>query len=61
MLKFRIGKYVGRVITNGTVTFLFYMQFTYNWEDFLEFALGEFSHYEISHGFSDDGEWNSKI
>jgi len=58
MLKFRIGKYVGRVITNGTVTFLFYMQFTYNWEDFLEFALGEFSHYEITHGFSDDGEWN---
>jgi regulator of RNase E activity RraB len=58
MLKFRIGKYVGRVVTNSTVTFLFYMQFTYNWQDFLEFALEEFKSYEITHGFSDDSEWN---
>jgi len=58
MLKFRIGKYVGRVISNGSVTFLYYLQFTYNWQDFLEFALAEFSHYEITNGFSDDSEWN---
>ncbi len=58
MLKFRIGKYVGRIITDNTVTFLFYMQFTYNWQDFLEFALKEFDSYEITNGFSDDSEWN---
>ncbi len=58
MLKFRIGKYVGRVITNGSVTFIFYLQFTYNWQDFLDFALDEFGHYEITSGFQDDGEWN---
>ena len=58
LIKFRIGKYVGRVISNGYVTFLYYLQFTYNWQDFLEFALDEFSHYEISSGFQDDGEWN---
>jgi len=58
MIKFRIGKYVGRVITDGSVTFIFYLQFTYNWQDFLEYALEEFSHYEITNGFSDDNEWN---
>jgi len=58
LIKFRIGKYVGRVISDEYVTFLYYLQFTYNWQDFLEFALDEFSHYEISSGFQDDGEWN---
>ncbi len=58
MIKFRIGKYVGRVITNGTITFIYYLQFTYNWQDFLEFALEEFTHYKITNGFSDDSEWN---
>ncbi len=58
MLKFRIGRYVGRVITNGSVTFIFYLQFTYNWEDFLEYALKDFLHYDISNGYQDDSEWN---
>ncbi len=58
MLKFRIGKYVGRVITDGSVTFIYYLQFTYNWQDFLDFALEEFGHYEIESGYQDDGEWN---
>ncbi len=58
MLKFRIGKYVGRVITQGSVTFIFYLQFTYNWQDFLEYALDEFEGYEIESGYQDDSEWN---
>ena len=58
MLKFRIGKYVGRVITQGSVTFIFYLQFTYNWQDFLEYALDEFDSYEIESGFQEDSEWN---
>jgi len=58
LIKFRIGKYVGRVISDGYVTFLYYLQFTYNWQDFLNFALDEFGHYEITSGFQDDGEWN---
>ncbi len=58
MLKFRIGRYVGRIITNGSVTFIYYLQFTYNWQDFLEFALKESSHYEMTSGFSQDSEWN---
>ncbi len=58
MIKFRIGKYVGRVISDGYVTFLYYLQFTYNWQDFLNFALDEFEHYEITSGFQNDEEWN---
>ena len=58
MIKFRIGKYVGRIISNGYVTFLYYLQFTYNWQDFIEFALNEHGSYEITNGYSEDGEWN---
>ena len=57
-IKFRIGKYVGRIISQGSVTFIFYLQFTYNWEDFLSYALEEFESYEIIHGFQADNEWN---
>ncbi len=58
MIKFRIGKYVGRVISDGYVTFLYYVQFTYNWADFIEFALNEHQSYEVTNGHSEDGEWN---
>jgi len=58
LIKFRIGKYVGRVISDRYVTFLYYLQFTYNWQDFLNFALDEFDTYEISSGFQDDALWN---
>ena len=58
MIKFRIGKYVGRVISDGYVTFLYYVQFTYNWPDFIAFALNEHSSYEITNGHNDDREWN---
>jgi len=58
MLKFRIGKYVGRVISDGYVTFLYYLQFSYNWQDFIDFALNEHSSYDITNGHSPDSQWN---
>lgn len=58
MIKFRIGKYVGRVISDGYVTFLYYVQYTYNWPDFIEFALNEHTSYEVSNGHQEDAEWN---
>lgn len=58
MIKFRIGKYVGRIISDGYVTFLYYVQFTYNWPDFVTFALNEHTSYEISNGHQEDKEWN---
>ena len=58
MIKFRIGKYVGRVISDGYVTFLYYVQFTYNWPDFIEFALNEHASYEVSNGHQEDSAWN---
>jgi len=58
MIKFRIGKYVGRVISDGYVTFLYYVQYTYNWPDFIEFALEEHQNYDITNGHNEDREWN---
>jgi hypothetical protein len=57
LIKFRIGKYVGRLFSDGYVTFLYYLQFTYNWQDFLNFALDEHSSYEITSGFQEDEAW----
>jgi len=58
LIKYRIGKYVGRIFSDGYVTFLYYLQFTYNWQDFLNFALDEFASYEMSSGFQEDEAWN---
>jgi regulator of RNase E activity RraB len=58
LIKYRIGKYVGRIFSDGYVTFLYYLQFTYNWQDFLNFALDEFESYEITSAFQKDEEWN---
>jgi regulator of RNase E activity RraB len=58
LIKFRIGKYVGRVFSDGYVTFLYYLQFTYNWQDFLDFALDEHGSYEMTSAYQEDSEWN---
>ncbi|MDF1874812.1 DUF695 domain-containing protein [Sulfurimonas sp. SAG-AH-194-I05] len=58
MIKFRIGKYVGRVISDGYVTFLYYVQYTYNWQDFMDFAMSENTAYEVTNGHNEDAEWN---
>ena len=58
LIKFRIGKYVGRIFSHGYVTFLYYLQFTYNWQDFLDFALDEHTTYEMTTAYQDDSEWN---
>ncbi|MDQ7068066.1 MAG: DUF695 domain-containing protein [Sulfurimonas sp.] len=58
IIKFRIGKYVGRVISDGYITFLYYVEFTYNWPDFVEFGLNEHTTYETTSGHSEDSEWN---
>jgi hypothetical protein len=54
LIKFRIGKYVGRIISDGYVTFLYYLQFTYNWQDFLDFALIEHQSYDMTSGTEED-------
>lgn len=57
-IKFRIGKYVGKVICDGAVNFVYYLQFTYNWQDMLDYALDEFGSYTIENAFTDDPEWH---
>jgi hypothetical protein len=49
---------VGRVFSDGYVTFLYYLQFTYNWQDFLDFALDEHGTYEMTSAYQEDSEWN---
>jgi len=58
ILKFRLGKYVGRIISDGYVTFIYYVPFTYNWQEFLDYATDEHGHYEIQSGYQEDSAWN---
>ncbi len=37
---------------------MYYLQFTYNWQDFLDFALDEHATYEMTTAYQDDSEWN---
>jgi regulator of RNase E activity RraB len=58
MLKFRLGKYVARIISGGFITFIYYIQYTYSWDDFLESAFNEHKNYKTTEGYEDDDQWN---
>lgn len=58
LLKFRLGKYVGRIISDGFVTFIYYVPYTYDWNEFIKASINEHKHYEITNGFETDYEWN---
>jgi hypothetical protein len=58
IIKFRLGKYVGRIVSDGFVTFLYYVPYTYNWQDFLEYTLKEHTSYEMVQGHEEDATWN---
>jgi regulator of RNase E activity RraB len=58
MLKFRLGKYVARIISNGFITFIYYIQYTYSWNDFLKSAFNEHKNYKTMEGYEDDAQWD---
>jgi hypothetical protein len=57
VLRYRIGKYMGRIVSDGEVHFIFYLSMDFEWPDIAEVALGAFGTYSYSAASRPDPEW----
>lgn len=56
-LRYRVGTYVGKIVSNGEMTFIYYLKNTFDWPDAVGSAMGEFQEYSYEYGFKMDAEW----
>jgi hypothetical protein len=56
-LRWRSGKYIGRIISNGEVTFIYYLKLTLDWNSTVESAMLHFPSYKYEYGSRMDAEW----
>ena len=56
-LRWRSGKYMGRIITQGEVNFIYYLKMDFEWKDTVEAAMQYFSDYKYEFGSRMDMEW----
>lgn len=56
-LRYRIGSYVGKIVSNGEMTFIYYLKHDFEWPDVVSAAMKEFPDYEYSYGSKMDSEW----
>jgi len=56
-LRYRIGTYVGKIVSNGEVTFIYYLKHDFEWPDVVSAAMKEFSDYSYEYGSKMDTEW----
>ena len=52
------GVYVGRIISAGNFSFLYYLESTHKLQDFLDYAVNEVQGYDISTSHEEDGTWS---
>ncbi|MCK9374461.1 MAG: DUF695 domain-containing protein [Sulfuricurvum sp.] len=56
-LRYRIGSYVGKIISKGEMTFIYYLKHEFEWPDVVKAAMGAFPDYEYTSGSKMDGDW----
>ena len=56
-LRWRSGKYIGRIITQGEVNFIYYLKMDFEWSNTVESAMSHFSEYKYEFGSRMDMEW----
>ena len=56
-LRYRIGTYVGKIVSNGEATFIYYLKHEFEWPDAVKAAMGTFPDYEYTYGSKLDGDW----
>lgn len=56
-LRYRIGKYIGRIITQGEVNFIYYLKYEFEWEDAVKTAMKHSENYTFEFGSRMDMEW----
>jgi len=57
-LRYRIGNYVGKIVSNGEMTFIFYLKHDFEWPDVVQAAMKEFQDYTYTSGSKMDAEWD---
>jgi len=55
-LRWRSGKYIGRIISNGEVNFIYYLKLDFEWSNTVSEAMKHFD-YEYEYGSRMDMEW----
>jgi len=56
-LRYRIGSYVGKIVSNGEMTFIYYLKHDFEWRDMVQAAMKEFPNYSYEFGSRMDSEW----
>ncbi|MDD5717149.1 MAG: DUF695 domain-containing protein [Sulfuricurvum sp.] len=56
-LRYRIGSYVGRIVSDGVMTFIYYLKHDFEWPDVVQAAMKEFGDYTYEYGSRTDGDW----
>lgn len=57
-LRYRIGSYVGKIVSNGEMTFIYYLKHDFEWPDTVKAAMKEFPSYGYEYGSKPDSEWD---
>ena len=56
-LRYRHGQYVGRVVSAGSITFIYYLKLDFEWSDTVNVAMSNFEDYSFEFGSRMDSEW----
>ncbi len=56
-LRWRSGKYIGRIISNGEVIFIYYLKLDFEWKNTIESTMSHFENYIYEFGSRIDIEW----
>jgi hypothetical protein len=56
-LRYRCGKYIGRVISQGEVNFIYYLKLDFEWNSVVTAAMTHFPNYTYDYGSRIDSEW----
>ncbi|MFT5661529.1 MAG: hypothetical protein ACI9TV_002176 [Sulfurimonas sp.] len=56
-LRYRSGKYIGRIISQGEVNFIYYLKLDLEWSDTVQSAMNHFKEYTHELGSRIDMEW----
>jgi hypothetical protein len=56
-LRYRVGKYIGRIVTQGSVNFIYCLKLDFEWGDVANAAMKHFEAYTYESGSRADREW----
>lgn len=57
-LRYRVGSYVGKIVSNGEITFIYYLKHDFDWSNAVQSAMIEFPGYGYEYGSKPDSEWD---